>query len=285
MQSILSIQSYVAYGYVGNRAAVFPLQRMGFDVTAINTVQFSNHTGYGDWQGDIFSPEQLRNLVDGVRARGALPHFNALLSGYMGDAALGELIVELAQELKQLHPEFIYCCDPVIGDVGRGVFVREGIGEYFKKYAVDVADILTPNHFELNYLTDMPVDTLAQTIEACNALLARGAKTILDTSLIHEDTPTDTIQMLLHQKDGSWLVQTPRFDLDPMPNGAGDMTAALCLANTLRGLSPEVILGNTAASIYGIFKATHKANTRELQLIAAQDELVQPSTKFKVVKL
>lgn len=285
MQSILSIESYVAYGYVGNRAAVFPLQRMGFDVTAINTVQFSNHTGYGDWQGDIFSPEQLRALVDGVRARGAFEQFNGLLSGYMGDAALGELIVDVAKELKNLHPDFIYCCDPVIGDVGRGVFVREGIGEYFKNHAIEVADIVTPNHFELNYLTDMPVDTLDQSIKACDALLARGTKMVLVTSMIHADTPDNAIQMLLHSKDGSWLVQTPRFDLNPLPNGAGDVTAALCLANTLRGESNEKLLGNIAASIYGVFEKTHQAGTRELQLIAAQDELIEPTHHFKVEKL
>lgn len=281
MQHILSIQSHVAYGYVGNRAAVFPLQRLGFDVTAINTVQFSNHTGYGDWEGEIFSPAQVQKLVEGIKRRGVFERFDAVLSGYMGDAALGALIVEIVTELKQHNENLIYCCDPVIGDVGRGVFVRDGVGAYFKQHAVHVADILTPNHFELNYLTDMPVDSLEQTLAACQALTEQGPQTILVTSLIHDQTPEDTIEMLAFEKDQAFLIQTPRFDLNPAPNGAGDVTAALFLAQRLKQTPLNQALESVAASLHALFEATHRAGSRELQLIDSQAAWAAPERRFK----
>lgn len=285
MQSILSIQSHVAYGYVGNRAAVFPLQRLGFDVTVINTVQFSNHSGYGSFKGDVFSADHLRNLIDGIRERGVFPTFRAVLSGYMGDASLGGLIIDIVHELKTLTPSLIYCCDPVIGDVGRGVFVRAGIGEYFRDHIVPVADVLTPNQFELEYLTGAPVQSQADVLHACATLRARGPHTILVTSLVLPDTPAHTIQMLLSTTEGTWLISTPRFDITPAPTGAGDMTAALFLGHILAQDSPSLALEKMAASVYGIFEATFKARSRELQLIGGQEEIVMPTHQFSAVKI
>lgn len=285
MKSILSIQSHVAYGYVGNRAAVFPLQRLGFDVTAINTVQFSNHTGYGDWQGDIFSADQIRLLIDGVRTRGVFSHLNALLTGYMGNPALGELIVELVHELKATTPEFIYCCDPVMGDAEGGCYVHPDISQIFKNDLMPIADILTPNQFELQYLSDMPVHSLSDIQAACHALLKRGPKTIVVTSVLCEETPAGKIQMLLHQAEGSWLVEMPRLAPSLAPNGAGDLTAALLLAHTLNGLGPQDVLEKTAASVFGIYEATTYSEKRELQVIAAQNELISPTHHFKAKAL
>jgi pyridoxine kinase len=285
MKSILSLQSHVAYGYVGNRAAVFPLQRLGFEVTALNTVQFSNHTGYGQWQGDIFSVEQLSRLIAGLRDTGVFPRLNALLTGYLGNPALGGLIVELVRELKTLTPDFIYCCDPVMGDAKGGCYVDPGVRSYFKEDLLQVADIYTPNQFELAFLSDLPVTTLAEVQRACDALISRGPHTILVTSLSVKESAPDRIQMLLHQAKGSWLIETPRLAMNPEPNGAGDLTAALLLAHTLEGLSPEAILEKTAAAVFGIYEATFKAGTRELQLIAAQNELVAPSHLFKSIAL
>lgn len=282
MQSILSLQSHVAYGYVGNRAAVFPLQRLGFDVTAINTVQFSNHTGYGRFEGDVCTPDHIQRLIAGLDALGVLPQMDALLTGYMGDPALGQILYDLAVSLKQKRPDLIYCCDPVIGDVSRGVFVRPGVGEFFKARLVEVADIITPNLFELNYLTDKPVNTLAEVKIACDALLDRGPHTILVTSALLADTPADTIEMIAHTRTATYRVQTPCLPMNPLPNGAGDLAAALCLAYTLQGYSIDQMLGHLADSIYGVFETTHKAGTRELQLIAAQDLILHPRRHFTV---
>ena len=145
--NILSIQSHVAYGYVGNRAATFPLQRLGFDVWAVNTVQFSNHTGYGAWQGEVFSPAHVRSIVDGIAERGVMGQCDALLSGYLGDPALGEVVVEAAERVRAANPAAVWACDPVMGDVGRGFFVRPGIPELFRDRIVPMADVIAPNQF------------------------------------------------------------------------------------------------------------------------------------------
>lgn len=285
MPSILSIQSHVAYGYVGNRAAVFPLQRLGIDVTAINTVQFSNHSGYDTFEGEVFSPAHIQSIIQGLEARGVLAHIDGLLTGYMGDPALGTVLLDLAHTLKTSRPEVLYCCDPVIGDIDHGMFVRPGVGEFFRDHLVAVADIVTPNLFELEYLTGMPVRTLAQVSAACDALLARGPKIILVTSAIVDETPADTIEMMVHTPQARYRVQTPRLILNPMPNGAGDLAAALFLGHLLLGQRPEQALEALANSIFGIFVRTQKAETRELALIAAQDELVHPTHHFHVRKL
>lgn len=285
MQSILSIQSHVAYGYVGNRAAVFPLQRLGFDVTAINTVQFSNHSGYGTFKGDVFTAEHLQRVIDGVRDRGAFPSFNAVLSGYLGDASLGHLILDVVQELKALTPSLHYCCDPVIGDVDRGIFVRPGIGEFFRDHMVTISDVMTPNQFELEFLTGITMQSQSDVLRACHALHARGPRLLLVTSLVLPDTPPHKIQMLLSTKNAAWIIETPRFDIQPAPTGAGDMTAALFLGHLLREQSPVTALEKMAASVYGIFEATFQAGSRELQLIAGQEAFVHPKHCFQAIEL
>jgi pyridoxine kinase len=285
MKTVLSIQSHVAYGYVGNRAAVFPLQRLGFDVTAINTVQFSNHTGYSDWEGDIFSPQQTQALIDGVRRRGNFPTLDALLTGYLGNPGLGPVLTDLVRELKSGNPDFLYCCDPVMGDVSGGCYVKPEIRDVFKQQLLPIADILTPNSFELNYLSDKPVQTLQEILEACDSLMEQGPRVILVTSVQCIETPANTIQMLLHQADGSWLVDMPLLRLDPEPNGAGDLTASLLLAHILQGHSPETVLSKVADEVFGVYEATHQSGQRELQLIAAQNELVSPTHHFNVKKI
>lgn len=279
MRSILSIQSHVAYGYVGNRAAVFPLQRLGYDVHAVNTVQFSNHTGYGHWTGEVFTPEHIRAVIDGMDERGAL-QCDAVLSGYMGADTLGQVIVDTVARVRQIRPEALYCCDPVIGDVGRGIFVRPGIPEFMKAVAVPAADIITPNQFELTYLTGHAIATLADALAAAAAARALGPKVVLVTSLVRSDAPADTIEMLVDTAEGSWLVSTPRLPLEPSPNGAGDCVAALFLAKYLESRDPDVALAHTAGAIYSVFDATWRAGTRELALIPAQNELVRPSRSF-----
>lgn len=285
MKTVLSIQSHVAYGYVGNRAAVFPLQRLGLDVITINTVQFSNHTGYGAWTGQVFTAEHIAEVLDGVAARGGLDRCDAVLSGYMGDAALGRVIVDAAARVRAGNPHALYCCDPVMGDVGRGFFVRPGIPEFMKAHAVPAADIVTPNQFELEFLADRPIRTLADALTAAAAVRETGPSLVLLTSLTREDGPSDRIEMLADTAAGSWLVSTPRLPLDPAPNGSGDAVAALFLAHYLQTGDAAPALEKAAAAIYAIFLATRRAGTRELQVVAAQDEFVAPSTVFPVERV
>ncbi len=207
--NILSIQSWVAYGHVGNASAMFPMQRLGHEVWAVNTVQFSNHTGYGAWKGQVFSGEAIRDVVDGVAERGVLGTCDGVLSGYMGDASIGEAVLDAAARVKAANPNALYCCDPVIGDVGRGVFVRPGIPEFMKARTVPAADIITPNHFELELLAGMEAKDNASLARALDAVHALGPKVVVVTSLHTEDTPADALDMLVSDSTGRFRVRTP----------------------------------------------------------------------------
>lgn len=282
MKHVLSIQSHVAFGYVGNRAATFPLQRLGHEVTVINTVQFSNHTGYGKWTGDVFSAKHIDDLINGLSDLGVLEQIDGLLTGYLGDPEVGNAILALRDRL----PAGVrWLCDPVMGDVGRGFFVRPGIPEFFKDKALPRADIITPNQFELEYLAGRQIASLEDARNACRAAHEMGPDIVLLTSLIHENTRNEEIQMLASSKSGEqFLVTTPRLPLDPAPNGAGDCTSALFLGHILAGETLDNALSKTASSIFALFQETLAVGRRELHIIAAQDHFVRPAPR-DVVKL
>lgn len=276
---VLSIQSWVAHGHAGNAAAVFPLQRLGLEVIAIHTVLFSNHTGYGDWGGRVFDAGLVAEVMEGVARRGVLPGTAALLTGYLGDAAIGEAVLGAHARLKAANKGALWACDPVIGDVGRGVFVRPGIAEFFRDACVPAADILTPNHFELDLLTGRESRTLAAAKEAAAALMARGPRRLLVTSLAVEDTPADVIDVAAFGDGGAWRVRAPKLAI--VGRGTGDVIAALFLAHTLAGRPLAECLARAVSSLSGILRATVAAGREEMALVAAQDELVSPSVMFR----
>jgi len=283
--NILSIQSWVAYGHVGNASAVFPLQRLGAEVHAIHTVQFSNHTGYGDWAGDVFSGEQVRALVDGVARRGALARCDAVLSGYMGDAGIGHAILDAVARVRAANPAALYCCDPVIGDDGHGVYVRPGIAELMRDEALPQADIATPNAFELRHLTGLPDATLDQAKHAIAALQSRmhgaGPRCVLLTSLRTDATPADALDMLVGEGGQYHLLRSPLLPVDL--NGAGDALAALFLFHRARTGSAAAALAQAGSAIHGVLRRTAAAGSRELLTVAAQDEFVRPSLSLAPV--
>jgi len=283
--NILSIQSWVAYGHVGNASAVFPLQRLGAEVWAINTVQFSNHTGYGHWTGQVFTGDAVRELVDGVEARGALRRCDAVLSGYLGDRAIGEAILDAVARVRGVNPSVLYCCDPVIGDDRDGVYVRPGIADFLRENALPEADIATPNQFELEMLTGLSFASLDGAKAAATALMrqlrADGPRVVLVTSLQTGATPADSIDMLAVGPGGFHLLRTPRLPLDL--NGAGDATAALFLYHLLRSGSAPAALEAAGSSIHGVLRRTAEAGSAELLTIAAQDELVAPTRVFRAI--
>ncbi|MDI4665434.1 pyridoxal kinase PdxY [Xanthobacter autotrophicus] len=276
--NVLSIQSHVAYGHVGNSSAVFPLQRLGVEVWAINTVQFSNHTGYGAWRGQVFEAQVIGELVEGITERGVLPRCDGVLSGYMGSADIGAAILDAVARVKAANRNAAYCCDPVIGDVGRGIFVRPGIAELMRDLAVPAADVITPNQFELELLSGRACAYLDDAIAACDALHARGPKVILVTSLNVAETPPDCIDLIASGPDGRFLVRTPRLAVSL--NGAGDAIAALFFFHVQRTGSTAEAVSAAASSIYGVLERTEKAQSRELLLVEAQDEFVRPSRLF-----
>jgi len=276
--NILSIQSHVAYGHVGNASAVFPMQRLGVEVWPVHTVQFSNHTGYGSWKGRVFDGPAIEELVEGIAERGVLERCDGVLSGYMGSADIGNAILSAVARVRALNPGALYCCDPVIGDVGRGVFVRPGIPEFMREQAVPAADIVTPNQFELDYLSGLTTQTLADVKQAVAAVQAMGPKAVLVTSVETQETPSDSIDLIAGEGGRFWRVRTPRLSLSV--NGAGDAIAALFFVHYARARSAQGALAEASASIYGLLKRTEEAGSREILTIAAQDEFVSPTHRF-----
>ena len=280
--NILSIQSHVAYGHVGNSSAVFPLQRLGAEVWPIDTVQFSNHPGYGGHAGAATPPETIRALVDGIEARGVQASCDALLSGYVGDPGTGGAILHAANRLRVHNQDALYCCDPVIGDDGPGIYVRAGIDAFFRDQAVPCADILTPNQFELACLTGADCTTEPGIKAAVTALRARmrpgGPRIVLVTSLRTEATPADSLDLLCAGPGSQLVLRTPLLGISA--NGAGDVIAALFLFHVLRCGQVAEALTAAASAVHGLLKRTLEAGARELLIVAAQDEIVSPSRMF-----
>jgi pyridoxine kinase len=281
---VLSIQSSVAYGHVGNSAAVFPLQLLGHEVWPVNTVHFSNHTGYGAWRGPLLAPEDVRDVITGVDDRGALASVDAVLSGYQGDPAVGQVILDAVARVKSLNPDAVYCCDPVMGDVGRGMFVREGIPEFMRDSVVPAADIITPNHFELDFLAGTTTRTMAEVLEAVDAVRQGGPRDVLVTSVIVDDTPPDSLEVVaVSESRGTWAVTTPLLPITP--NGGGDLTAALYLGHLMTWGSPATALERTTSSVFAVLEATALLGRRELQLVEAQAMIAQPPSSFTAREL
>jgi pyridoxine kinase len=281
--TILSIQSSVAYGHVGNSAVTFPLMRMGVEVWPVITVHFSNHTGYGAWRGPLLSAADLRDVVRGIDERGVLGEVDAVLSGYQGGEDIGAMILDAVALVKLRNPAAIYCCDPVLGDADRGCYVRPGIPELMRRQVVPAAQIITPNQFELESLTGQPVSTMEELLNAADAARRLGPDVVLVTSVVRRDGPAKTIDMVAVNRDGAWLVTTPR--LPQTFTGSGDVTAATFLATLLRSGDVPGALAHTAAVIYGLLVVTAASGRAELALIAAQEELINPSHTFEPMRL
>jgi pyridoxine kinase len=279
---ILSIQSQVAFGYVGNSAAVFPLQRLGHEVWPVLTVNFSNHTGYGEWRGPVLAATDVEAVITGIDERGALSTVSAVLSGYQGDPAVGAVVLDAVKRVKELNPRALYACDPVMGDVGRGMFVRPGIPEFMRDSVVPAADIITPNHFELNFLAGVEqTSTLDEVLDAVDRVRATGPSNVLVTSVVTGSARE--IDLVAVDAAGAWAITTPLLPISP--NGGGDVTAAVYLAHLLStGSTPEA-LGRTANTLFAILERTLESGRRELELIASQEEIATPPARFAVRRL
>jgi len=280
---LLSIQSSVAFGHVGNSAAVFPLQRLGIEAWPVNTVHFSNHTGYGEWRGPLLSADDLRSVIQGVEERGALARVAGVLSGYQGAEEVGAVVLETVARVKELNPSAVYCCDPVMGDVGRGMFVRPGIPEFMRDRVVPQADVITPNHFELDFLSGQEARSVTDVLAAVDAVRATGPSTVLVTSVLTDETPEGAVDIVAVSDEGAWLCRTPLLPITP--NGCGDVTAAVFLAHLLRTGSAATALQRVTSTVFGILEKTIDAGTREIQLVAAQDMIAEPPERFDPARL
>ena len=276
--TVLSIQSAVAYGHVGNSAAVFPMQRLGVEVWPVHTVNFSNHTGYGEWRGPVLPADDVRAVLRGVAERGAYAEVDAVLSGYQGGSDIGAVILEAVDAVKAANPAAIYACDPVMGNATSGCFVHPDIPVLLRDQVVPRADLITPNQFELGYLTGTEPHTLEETLASVDLARTMGPSTVLVTSLLRPDVPDDRLEMLAVHGDAAWLVTTPRLPLKA--NGSGDVTAALFTTHLLGSGSAKDALERTASSVFDLLSLTHDSGRRELQLVQAQDSIAHPRPQF-----
>lgn len=275
---ILSIQSAVAHGHVGNSAAVFPLQRVGVDVLPVYTVNFSNHTGYGAWRGPMIAPDDVREVISGIEDRGVFVEIDAILSGYQGGVGIADVIIDAVARVKTANPDAVYACDPVMGNARSGCFVAPEIPDLLRDKVVPVADIITPNQFELGYLTGTAPDTLESTLASVDAARAMGPSTVLVTSVERPDREEGTIEMLAADASGAWLVSTPHLPIKA--NGSGDVTAALFTAHYVSTGDAKLALERTVSSVFDLLQNTLDAGDRELQLIQSQEAYAHPRMQF-----
>jgi len=280
---ILSIQSAVAYGHVGNSAAVFPLQRIGVEVYPVYTVNFSNHTGYGAWRGPLISPQDVADVITGIEERGAFGEIDAVLSGYQGGEGIGDVILDAVARVKAANPNAIYACDPVMGNAKSGCFVAPAIPVLLRERVVPAADLITPNQFELGFLTGTDPADLESTLASVDAARALGPSTVLVTSVERPERPEGTIEMLAVTDDGAWIVRTPHIPMKA--NGSGDVTAALFTAHFRESGNAADALARTTSSVFDLLQNTYDAGTRELQLVESQEAYAHPRMQFEVTQV
>ena len=226
---ILSVQSHVVYGHVGNAAAVFPLQRLGREVWPLMTVQYSSHVGYAGWRGRAFDAAMIDDCVSGLEAIGVLPRCAGLLTGYLGKPEIGEAALRALDRIRAANGDAAYACDPVIGDVGPGVYVAAGVGEFFRDRALSLATIATPNAFELEWLTGEPLSDLQAARRAIAVLRAKGPRVVVATSLQLDDTPAGALDILAGDEAGLWRLRTPNLPISV--NGSGRSLRSVVLSS------------------------------------------------------
>ncbi|XP_061698300.1 pyridoxal kinase-like [Syngnathoides biaculeatus] len=235
---VLSIQSHVVRGYVGNKSATFPLQVLGFEVDSINSVQFSNHTGYAHWKGQVLKADELNVLYEGIKLN-KVNHYDYILTGYSRDTSFLMTVVDIIQELKAANPSLVYVCDPVMGDHG-AMYVPEELLPVYRDKVVPLADILTPNQFEAELLTGRKIVTTDDALEAMKQLHKMGPKTVVLTSTDLPSSQGDQYLVALGSQktvkpDGTMSIVKIRMDIPKMDAvfvGTGDLFAALLLAWT-----------------------------------------------------
>ena len=282
MKGIISIQSHVVFGHAGNSSAVFPLQRMGMEVWPIHTVQFSNHTQYSQgWKGRAFSADDINQLVTGIDNIGKLPDCQAVLSGYQGSAEQCQAIINTVNTVKQQNPKALYVCDPVMGDPEKGCILADGITEQLINEVMPIADVIVPNQFELTQFTGMEINNLEQAKAACQKALSMGPKMVLVKHL--HSIADDTFTMMLATESGCYITQRPHLEFDKQPVGVGDLISALFTGGLLNGLTEVGAFEHATNACYGVLKETHHRQEWELQTIAAQAELVNPSETFSAI--
>lgn len=287
MKNVLSIQSHVVYGFAGNKSATFPMQLLGVDVWALNTVQFSNHTQYGKWTGMVIPQEQIREIVTGLDNIDKLQECDALLSGYLGSAEQVDQILFALEQIKKRNPNALYLCDPVMPNPKKICVVANGVREALIEKAIPVADIMTPNLHELRQLSDFPIETFDDVLKAVNALVAKGVKKVLVKHLgsAGKINDPDTFEIIMATPEGVWHLNRPLYQFNFEPVGVGDLIAGTFLANLLNGKSDVEAFETMNNEVAGVMKTTFELGSYELQTIAARFEILNPTSQYKAEKV
>ena len=276
--TVISIQSQVAYGHVGNSAAVFPMQMHGIDVIAVPTTLLSNRPGYPTIRGRILDAPLVADLLLGIEERGAVETCQVILSGYLGSPEIAEVVADFVARAKQRNPRLIYCCDPVLGDRDRGLFVKADIPPLVRDRLCPLANVITPNHFEFEWLCGATAGTIAEVITGAQALAATGPSTIVVTSAELADSPAGEIETLAIERDAAWRVRTPKLPISP--SGTGDLFAALFVAARVREKDTPDALGHAASAVFAVLEHTAARGDGEMRIVEAADALVNPLRRF-----
>ncbi|BEL94379.1 pyridoxal kinase PdxY [Serratia ureilytica] len=286
MKNILSIQSHVVFGHAGNSAAEFPMRRMGVNVWPLNTVQFSNHTQYGQWTGCVMPASHLSEIAQGIANIDQLKRCDAVLSGYIGSPEQGDHILAIVRQVKQANPNAWYFCDPVMGHPEKGCIVAPGVAEFHCRQALPCSDMVAPNLLELEMLSQVAVANVDDAVQAARTLIAKGPRLVLVKHLARAGYHTDCFEMLLVTADEAWHISRPLVDFGArQPVGVGDLTSGLLLVDLLKGEALDKALEHVTAAVYEVMLTTQAMGEYELQVVAAQDRIVQPRSEFRAVKL
>jgi pyridoxine kinase len=293
--SVISIQSQVAYGHVGNSAAVFPMQMHGIDVIAVPTTLLSNRPGYPTIRGRVLDAQLVADLLLGVEERGALDTAEAILSGYLGSPEIAAVVADFVERAKARNPTLTYCCDPVLGDRDRGLFVEAKIPPLVRDRLCRLADIITPNHFEFEWLCGAKATTIEEVIAQAQTLMSRGPSTIVVTSAELADTPDGQIETVavgrskeqlkdqLKARSQAWRVRTPKLPISP--SGTGDLFAALFVSARVRGSDTPDALGHAASAIFAVLERTAARGTEEMRIVETAALLAHPNRRFDAVDI
>jgi pyridoxine kinase len=279
--NVISIQSQVAFGHVGNSAAVFPMQVHGIDVIAVPTTLLSNRPGYKTIRGRVLEAQLVADLLLGIEERGAVERANMILSGYLGSAEIADVVADFVARAKVRNPALLYACDPVLGDRDRGLFVRDDIPPLVRDRLCPLADIITPNHFEFEWLCGAEAKTIDRVIAQARTLHAGGPKTVAITSAELADTPGGEIESLAVEASRAWRVRTPKLPISP--NGTGDLFAALFVAARVRGADTPEALSHAASAIFAVLERTAARGTQEMRIVQSSELLVHPKRQFEAV--
>jgi pyridoxine kinase len=285
--TVISIQSQVAYGHVGNSAAVFPMQMHGIEVIAVPTTLLSNRPGYPTIRGQVLDAQLVADLLLGVEERGALDTSRMILSGYLGSPEIATVVADFVARAKVRNPALAYCCDPVLGDRDRGLFVHADIPPLVRDRLCRLADIITPNHFEFEWLCGSKATTIDELIAQAQTLIARGPSTIVVTSAELTDTPDGQIETVAVERSRTraqaWRVRTPRLPISP--SGTGDLFASLLVSARVRGSDTPAALGNAASAIFAVLEHTAASGTEEMRIVESAALLAHPPHRFDAVEV